>query len=533
MISEHRSSPPTTGTGRTILLGLHTGWPGLLAVAVLAAALVTAIAGSIEALYPDLADRQQYAATVGDSPATRAFNGQGYGLTTTGGITAYEVGFMGQLLFPVLALHVALRHTRAEEEAGRTELLTAARVGRLAPLASAAVLLTLTALATGALMLTGMVGAGLSVAGSVWYCAGVVLLMHFFGTVGMLLGQLTQSARTAYLAGLSVTTLAYLTRAIVDGLGWNAPWAGPLAWAAEVRAFADPQLWPLVAYAVGSLALLTLAGLLALRRDLGAGVIAPRPGPPRGGPALGTVVGLAWRLTRAAFLTWAGLAVLWAACFGVLTEEVASLVDSNPALAQALGVEHGGDVVTSLALVVIALAATAVAVQGSGRLGAEESADRLGAVLATRVSCTRLWLGWWAVVAATSLAVLGLGALALGLASWAATGEQDSLTTALDAGLGYTVPVLFTAAVAAALRALSPRIAPAAWALVAWIGLVGFLAETLRIPERARDLSPLHLVGTLPQDEPSVAAILGLGAGAVLLLAVSVAAFRRRDLRAS
>ncbi|MDN5746292.1 MAG: hypothetical protein L0H31_14400, partial [Nocardioidaceae bacterium] len=97
----------------------------------------------------------------------------------------------------------------------------------------------------------------------------------------------------------------------------------------------------------------------------------------------------------------------------------------------------------------------------------------------------------------------------------------------------YIVPVLFAVAVAAVMRALSPRIAPAAWALVAWIGLVGFLAETLRIPTWARDLSPLHLVGTLPQDEPSGAAILGLGVGTVLLLTASVTAFRRRDLRAS
>lgn len=520
-----------TGLARLTRVGLRTGWPGLLAVVLVAAGLVVAVGSSIESLYPELVDRQQYAATVGTSPASQAFNGLGYGLATSGGITAYEVGFMGQLLFPLLAIHVALRHTRREEEAGRTELLTAGRVGRLAPLASGVTLLGTITLLTGVLMLAGMVTVGLPVTGSAWYAAGVVLLMLFFGAVGLLLGQLAQSARTAYLAGLVVVTASFLVRAVVDGNGWGVPWASPLGWAVQLRPFAQPQAWPLLAYAVGSLLLVALAVLVARRRDLGAGVIAPRPGPARGAASLGTVLGLTWRLTRPAVLSWTVLAVVWAACFGMLSREMASLVDANPTLLEALGVERGSDVVTGMAVVVIGLAATAVAVQGSGRLGSEECADRLGAVLATRVPRARFWLLWWAVVALSSLAVLAVGVLALGLSTWASTGERAALTTALGVGIGYAVPVLFVSAVAALLRAALPRVAPAAWALVGWIVLVGFLAETLRIPDWARDLSPLHLVGTLPQEDPSLVATSGLAAGAAVLLVLSVLAFQRRDLR--
>lgn len=538
MAARHRGPGTATGvrgslTGVTRLtrVGLRTGWPGLLAVVLVAAGLVTAVAGSIGSLYPELVDRQQYAATVGASPASQAFNGLGFGLSTTGGIAAYEIGFMGQLLFPVLALHVSLRHTRREEEAGRTELLTAARVGRLAPLGSGVALLSVTALATGALVLAGMVTVGLPAAGSAWYAAGVSLLMLFFGAAGLLLGQLTQSARTAYLVGLAVVTAAFLARAVVDGYGWEASWVSPLGWAVQVRPFADPQGWPLLAYAGGSLLLIALAVAVARRRDLGAGIIPPRPGPARGARSLGTVTGAAWRLTRPAVLSWAVLAVIWAACFGILSREMGTLVDANPTLLEALGVDRGSDVVTGMAVVVIGLAATAVAVQGFGRLGSEESADRLGAVLATRVPRMRFWLLWWAVVALSSLAVLAAGMLALGLSTWASTGDRAALTTALGVGVGYAVPVLFVSAVAGLLRGALPRVAPAAWVLVGWIVLVGFLAETLRIPGWARDLSPLHLVGTLPQEDPSLVATVALAAGGAILLALSTAAFRRRDLR--
>lgn len=522
----------TAATGRMILLGLRTGWVGLLGVAGSAALLVTAVAAGVEALYADATDRAQYAATIGVSPATQALNGLGYGLSTTGGLTVYEVGFMGQLLFPMPALYVALRHTRREEEAGRIELLTAARTGRLAPIAAATVLLALTALATGVLMLLGMVSAGLPLAGSSWYSAGVTALMLFFGALGLLLGQLCQSTRSGYLLGLTVITGAYLVRAVVDGLGWDAAWASPLGWMNEIRAFAEPQGWPLGTYTVGALVLLTIAALVAGRRDLGAGVIAPGRGRPRARRSLGTVAGAAWRLTRPVVLAWTVLAVLWAGCFGLLAQEMATLVDDNPTLLEALGVERGSDVVISAAVVVISLAATAVAVQGSGRLGAEESSDRLGAMLATRVSRSRLWLAWWGVVAVSSLAILALATAALGLTSWASTGDRAALATALEVGVGYAVPVLFVSAVAALLRAGLPRFAPLAWALVGWIVLVGFLAETLRIPGWGRDLSPLHLVGTLPQEDPSILAIAGLAVAAVVIFAVSATVFRQRNLRA-
>lgn len=533
MASRHRSTrgAGSAGLGRMTRLGLRTGWLGLLAVAVVAAGLVAGIAASIEALYPTLADRQQYAATVGSSPATQAFNGRGYGLSTIGGVTAYEVGFLGQLLFPFLGLHVALRHTRREEEAGRTEVVTAGRVGRLAPLAAGALLVTLTCLVTTGLVLLGQVAAGLPAGGSLRYAGGLGLLMLFFGAVGLLLGQLAESTRTAYLVGLVVLTAAFLVRALVDGLGWEAVWASPLGWAAEVRPFEEPRAWPLLAYAAGSLLLIALAVLVARTRDLGAGMLAPRPGPARARPALGTVAGLAWRLNRGVVVSWGVLAVVWAGVFGMLTQEMTSLVEANPSMLEAMGLERGSDLVTSLAVVVVSLAATAVAVQGLGRLGAEESADRLGALLATRVSRARLWLLWWAVVAAAALGVLALGCLALGLATWASTGDPDTVAAALEVGLGYAVPVVFVAALAAALRALVPAWSALAWAMVAWIALVGFLAETLRLPGWARDLSPLHLVGSLPREDLDVAATTGLALGVLVLLLVSLQAFRRRDLR--
>lgn len=530
--SAARPDRTLAGLTRLIALELRTGWPGLVGVTMLCAGLVIVVTGSINELYSVAAEREQYAATLGASPASQAFNGRGYGLATTGGIAAYEIGFIGQLLFPFLAVYVAVRHTRREEEAGRTELLTAGRVARLTPLCAGATIVLATSLLTGVLSAAGMTALGLPLAGASWYGAGIVGLMAFFGAAGLALAQLTQSARTAYLGGLAVVTFAFLLRALVDGMGLTAVWLSPLGWLAEVRAFGDPQSWPLGAYAVGAIVLFGLAAHVASRRDLGAGIIPPRRGPRRAGGRLGTPGGMAWRLNRSMTYSWALLAVLWAGIFGGLTREMTQLIEANPSMLEAMGVERGADIVTSLAMVVVCLAATATCVQGMGRLSDEETSDRLGALLATPTPRSRLWLTWWSVVTVAALAVLALGCLALGLATWAATGDLDAVGRTLGVSLGYGMPIVFVAAFAAALQSMSKRWAGLGWVLVGWIAVVGFLDDTLRLPEWARHLSPLYLVGSLPEQDPDLWAIAGLTVAALVLVAGSLLVFGRRDLRA-
>lgn len=521
-----------TGTVRVARLELRAGWPGLLLAPLLAAGLVAAVAASISGLYPDLASRQRYAATFGPSLVAQAFNGRGYGLSTLGGITAYEVGFMGLLLFPLLGLHTGLRHTRYQEELGRTELVTAGCVGRLAPLAAAVLLLKTVSGLVWLLSATGAVLVGLEPVGSAWYAAGVALCVFFFGCVGLLLGQVSQYTRTGYMLGLVAVTATFLVRAVVDGMGWGVVWVSPLGWFSEVRPFAEPRWWPLLAYTVGGLGLLLLAAHVAGHRDLGAGVIAPRPGPARASQSLRTSLGLAWRVNRAGALALGLLAGVWAAALGLLSNQVTELVEANPSLLAALGLKRGSDLVAELVVVIVAAAALALVVQGGARLGAEESTGRLGWLLATRASRPRLWLSWWGVVTGLALGVLQLGCLVLGLSTWAATGDRSAFEAMVAAGVGYTVPVLFVAALVSCLAAAGTRWAVVGWVVVGWVLVVGFLSEALRLREWARDLSPLHLVGVLPRQTVSVTMTCALAAAGTLLVLGAFIRFCRRDLRA-
>lgn len=521
------------GTTRIVRLLLRTGWRRLLLWWGACTALVVATCAGTVSLYPEASDRATYAATLGRSTATAAFNGRGYDLHTLGGIGAYEVGFLGQLFLPVAALLLAVRHTRTQEQSGLVELVTAHRAGSLAPLLAGAVVTALPLLGVGIGVATGLCALGLPVAGAVRYAVVLTAMMICFAAVGLLSSELAQGARTATMLGLGMLGAAFLGRVVVDALQLEATWISPLGWVAEARPWGgSASWWPTAAYLATALVLGTVAVTVRLHRDLGSGVVAPRPGPPHGRPRTSTVFGWPLRLTRGSFTGWLVATLVWSGSFGFLAHEMTSLIRDNPALMAGLGISNATDLVTTLVGVFDAGLACLAGIGVTMALRTEEDEGRLGAVLAGRASRLAVWCGWSVVACGQALALLAAGLATYGLSSAAVTGDGHVLRTALELAVAYAVPVVVVVAGSLALAAWLPAATPAAWALVAWILVVGLLADSLRLPEWARTLSPVDAVGDVPARPPSALALVVLGVLATLLLGATVAGGRRRDLRA-
>lgn len=528
-----RSAGCFRGTGILLRAHLHSGWRALVGWVAVLAGLVVGTAFGISAAYPTPADREAYAATAGASPYVAAFNGRGYDLTQLGGITAYEVGFMALIGIPIVALHLAIRFGRHEEDAGRTELVTAGRVGRLAPVAAAALVLAVAVAGFVGASGLGLQAAGLPARGSWLYAAGLGLFMAVCGGVGLLVAEVSREARTAYGIGLALVFAAFLRRAVADARDLDVSWAGPTGWLAEIRPWgSEVRWWPLAAYGAAALAAWGLAAAVAARRDLGGGLIATRPGPAYGGALLGSPAGLAWRFARPAGLGWLIGTAGWSAALGGLANEMTQIVRNNPAMLAALAVDRPEDLVTSLALVLCAIGSAACGVQVMTRLAREEAAGRLGLLLSTPTGRLRAWLSWLAVALAGTATILLASALALGLGSAWSTGNRDNIAVAAGAGVDLLAPVLLIVAVAAVLQAVAPRWAALAWVLVGWATIVGMLAEPLRLPEWSRNVSPLYAVGQVPIEHPDTTALVVIGLLAVGCTVSGMARFRVRELLA-
>ena len=95
--------------------------------------LVLMTASSIRDLYPTQADLDTAAETAEANAALIALQGPAYALDTLGGQVVFNFGAFGFVVVALMGVFLVGRHTRADEEAGRTELLRATVVGRNAP----------------------------------------------------------------------------------------------------------------------------------------------------------------------------------------------------------------------------------------------------------------------------------------------------------------------------------------------------------------------------------------------------------------
>ena len=104
-------------------------------VLLLSTPLASVYIGGIEKVYPDQAARAGFAATIMASPAQRALYGNIYN-DSLGATGIWKAG-MFHLLIGVAVILTVIRHTRADEETGRAELIDSTAVGRYASLTAA------------------------------------------------------------------------------------------------------------------------------------------------------------------------------------------------------------------------------------------------------------------------------------------------------------------------------------------------------------------------------------------------------------
>ncbi len=266
------------------------------------AGLVLLTASSVQGLYPTQAALRKAAGVVENNPAAVAMSGPARALGTLGGRIALEVAAYGAIAVALMSVFLVARHTRAEEESGRTELVRAAAVGRHAATTATLVVAAAANLAVAAAVAAGMIALDLPVAGS-------LALGAMFGAVGLVFAgftavaaQVTEHTRGVYGIGVTAVGLVYVLRAAGDVGDGTLSWLSPIGWGQAMRPYAGERWWPLL-LSVGVAAALTGAAFaLGSRRDVGAGLVRPRPGRPAAPAGLTRPIGLALRLHRGSLL---------------------------------------------------------------------------------------------------------------------------------------------------------------------------------------------------------------------------------------
>ena len=286
---------------------------------------VVMFAASLPQYYTEASERQARA-TLMENPGLRALAGPGYGLSdyTFGAMIAQEFLSWTAIFVALMSFLLVVRHTRAEEETGRAELVRAAIVGRHAHTAAALVVAGGASLVLGVLVAVGLGSLGLDSvgwAGSWLFGAALASIGLVFAATAAVTVQVSEYGRGA--AGLAAAAFAvtYLVRGVGDMSqigGGTLSWLSPIGWTQQTRVYVDNRWWPLLLALGLSVLLVAAAGSLARRRDLAAGLVPPRPGPATADRLLSSPLGLAWRLHRTSLAWWGAGLLLFGLAYGSL-----------------------------------------------------------------------------------------------------------------------------------------------------------------------------------------------------------------------
>jgi ABC-2 type transport system permease protein len=505
--------------------------------------------GSASAVVKEFGSIAERTALIGlaiGNPALLAIRGLPDG-ASSGAVITFQIFTFLAVLGALMSTFLVVRHSRGDEERGRTELIGATPVTRSAALTATILLGTLANLCVAIVVAAGFAGVGLPLSGSVLVGLATGATGLAFCGIAALAAQVARSSRAANSIAGGAVAVAFLLRALGDALGtvssdnlhlssaWPS-WLSPIGWGEQVRPFGRSTGLPLLLDLAIFVASVAVAVALVRSRDLGSGIIGERPGPPTASAALRGSFGLAWRLQRSSVIGWSIGAALLGLFAGGLADPAVTAVQNNAAFAEAVrGVISNGsgsllDSFVAAIMAFLGVLAAGAAIQAVLRARSEESEGRAELVLAGAVSRNRVLLDVLAAAALSIVVVLLVGGLAAGFA-FVGAGHPDRFWDSLAAALVQLPAALVFAAVSALVLAVLPRLSVVlGWTLLA-IGF--FLAEfgaVFKLPDWVRDASPFSHTPIVSGPDidwyPTVILVLvaGLASAAAAVLA------RRRDL---
>ncbi len=526
-----------TGTGALVRLALRRDRVLLPVFMGILFLMLGSGASATLALYSDEASRLAAVQVINSASSTLAMFGPIHDINSVGALATFKTGMMCLLAVAVLAMRLVVRHTRQEEETGRLEMIGAAVVGRYAPLTAAVIVSVGASIVAGLGCGLSLMAAGLPASGSMVLALGYALVGVAFAAVGAVVAQLTVSARAAGGMGTAVIGAFYLLRAagdaVPDGnLSWLS-WLSPIGWWQASRPLQGDRLWPLAFLVVFAAALFAVGFVLAARRDFAAGLLADKPGPAVASGALGSPFGLAWRLQRGSFITWAISLAVGGVVVGGLISSVGGFL-KGPQMEQFIALlgskQSLTDVFIALEMGFIGAFVSVYGLTSVLRLRSEETGSLAEPVLATSVGRVKWALSHLVIALVGSAALLTIFGASVGAVGSAALGDSTQFGRILGAALVQLPAVWVIIGIGTASFGLAPG-----QTVVSWVALVGFfllgeLGSLFKLDQWVMDLSPFAHIPRLPGGEITATPIVVLVLIAAALVVIGLVGLRRRNI---
>lgn len=499
--------------------------------------LVTVIVAiSFSDLYPTKESRQILAETM-RNPAMTAMVGTGYSLEnyTLGAMMAHQMLLFTAIVVAIMSILFVTRHTRAEEEDGRMELIRSLPTGRLSSLLATLIMGLLINLILA--LVTGFGLAALHIEsidlnGSILYGAALGATGFFFTAITAIIAQLTESSRLATGFAFFILGLAYLLRAIGDVGNEVLSWLSPLGWILGSEVYVNNYWWPIL-LTVGAAFLLCLIALyLNTIRDMGAGFLPSRPGKRNASILLLSPFGLLFRLQRTAMISWGvGLFIIGAAYGSVLGDLEAFLADIDM-IQQILTIEGFSLIEQFIPMLmsIMAMLSTVPVLMAMLKVIGEEKNNRMEHLLSRAVSRPILLGSSLAISMIVSLVMLSLSAFGLWAAGTSVVDGGLDIKVVFQAALIYLPAVWVMIGVAMLLIGISPKVTSWIWLYLIYSFIVVYLGNLIQFPEWMSKLSPYGYIPQFPIEDIEWFTIIILAGVSFVLMIFGFFGYKQRDM---
>jgi len=490
------------------------------------------------AAYPNSVDRARLSLSFSHDAGIAAVFGPARSLETVAGFAAFRTLGVIPLIVAIWALLSSTRALRGEEDAGRWEILAAAPVSK--PQATIATIrglygtLMITLAVTSAIVtVTALLSHEFSVRAGLFFAATLTASGFLFTAVGALTSQIASSRRLAATQAGLVLGLSFVIRAVADaspGIAWL-HWLSPLGWITETAPLTHSR-WLGLLLTLAATALLTVISVqLSLNRDLGASLV-PERITNRDGSNIRGAISLSITLMRVSVVGWMLGFFLMSFAFGLVAHGATKAFSASTGIQKTfanLGISKLSELFFGVIFMMLTAALMFAAASHASSLREQESEGYLDHLLVAPLSRTR------ALLSRIGVSVISLVAVALcaGLGSFAGSslrGGTLSLKDAVLASLNIVPSALLLFGCAILVFGIAPRATSVVGqSLLAWSFLMELVGSTLKLNHWILDTSLLHHMAFAPAAAPRWAQGGLLLAVSLILIAVGVTAFNRRD----
>ncbi|MGJ9460558.1 ABC transporter permease [Oceanobacillus sp. CF4.6] len=488
-------------------------------------------------LYQNDGERQAMAETM-RNPAMTAMVGQGYGLDnyTVGAMMAHQMLLFTAITVAIMSILLVTRHTRAEEEDGRIEMIRSLPSGRLSNLASAIIAVSVTNVLLALITGFGMYALGIEsmdLEGSLLYGASLGATGILFTSLTAVFAQLSESSRGTISLSLTVLGLAYLIRAIGDVGNETLSWFSPLGWTLGTEVYVNNYWWPVLLLLVVSFVLTILAFYLNAIRDLNSGFLPSKAGRRNASVFLQSPIGLSFRLQRTTIFAWAVGMFAIGISYGSVLGDLESFMEDIEMMQQLVKPVEGFSLTEqfiTMLMAIMSMISTVPALMVAMKIKSEENKNRTEHLLTRSVSRRRLMGSYYILSVATSFIMQFLAVFGLWLAGSAVMEEQITFGTMFSAGMVYLPAIWVMIGVAVLLVGFAPKFTGLLWLYLIYSFIVVYLGDLLQFPAWLSNLSAFGHVPQIPVEDMDFLSVTIL---MIIAISVSVAGFvgyNRRDI---